>query len=175
MEWVFVTNKIKRIVTKKNSLNKLEIASGEKPKEGYLHFDIRRIPQVDVVGDAKKLPFKSNSFQEVYSRFFLEHLPRNDAIISLKEMHRVLKKKGKVELIVPNLKFFSKLFCCGNSQEREWALKKIYGFDRFKEDHHLFGYDFLEMKRALIEAGFIRIKQLFDLDEQYLHVEAFKK
>ena len=73
--------------------DKLEIGSGNKPKEGFLHFDTRKLDSVDVVGDAKKLPFKNEEFVEVYSRFFLEHLLREDAKIALKEMNRVLKKE----------------------------------------------------------------------------------
>jgi len=153
---------------------KLEIGSGPKPREGYLHFDSRKLPSTDVVGDAKKLPFKEGEFLEVYSRFFLEHLPRKDAKVALKEMQRVLAPVGVVEIIVPNLAYFARLFLEEKGQKKEWALNKIYGFENYLEDHHFFGYDFETLKAALEEAGFVSVERVEEKDEQYLHLKAKK-
>ena len=51
-------------VTKKvpTQPKKLEIGSGAKPKEGYLHFDVRSNVKADVIGDARQLPFEDNEF-----------------------------------------------------------------------------------------------------------------
>ncbi|MFA6065075.1 MAG: methyltransferase domain-containing protein [archaeon] len=153
---------------------KLEIGSGPKPKEGYLHFDIRILPGTDVVGDAKKLPFKEGEFEEVYSRFFLEHLPRKDALLALKEMFRVLASKGKLEILVPNLAYFCNLFVTETGQKKEWALNKIYGFENYPEDHHYFGYDASTLEKVLQEIGFVEICQVKEKEEQYLHLSAKK-
>lgn len=155
---------------------KLEIGSGTKPKEGYLHFDIRDIDQTDIVGDARKLPFEDNSFQEVFSRFFLEHLPRSDAKIVLNEIYRVLENKGKIEIIVPNLAYFAKLYLEESGQKKEWALNKIYGFEKYVEDHHFFGYDEETLTKYLTEAGFKEVKRVEskEKEEQYLAMIAYK-
>jgi len=153
---------------------KLEIGSGPKPKEGYLHFDIRKLPVTDVVGDAKKLPFKEGEFMEVYSRFFLEHLPRKDALLALKEMFRVLKSKGKLEILVPNLAYFCNLFLTEKGQKKEWALNKIYGFENYIEDHHYFGYDEETLSKTLNEIGFVLVVKIEEKEEQYLHLTAQK-
>ena len=158
----------------KLKLTKLEIGSGPKPKEGYLHFDIRENIGADVVGDAKSLPFKENEIEEVYSRFFLEHLGRKDAIVALKEMYRVLKSKGKIEVIVPNLAYFCKVFIEENGQKKEWALNKIYGFENYVQDHHYFGYDTETLSILLKEIGFIEINNVLEKEEQYLHLTAIK-
>ena len=157
-------------------LQKLEIGSGNKPTEGYLHFDVREIEGTDIVGDARKLPFEDNSFEEILSRFFLEHLYRNDAKKALEEMFRVLHPGGRLEIIVPNLEYFCKLFIEEKGQKKEWALNKIYGFEKYEQDHHYFGYDFDILKSFLEEAGFVSIKQVEskEKEEQYLAVEAFK-
>ncbi len=152
----------------------LEIGSGNKPKEGYLHFDIRENINADVVGNATKLPFKDEEFEKVYSRFFLEHLPRNEARTALKEMHRVLKKDGEIEIIVPDLAYFCKLFLEEKGQKKGWALNKIYGFENYKEDHHYYGYDFETLAEALKEAGFSDAKRTSE-EGQYLGVTAKKK
>ncbi len=151
----------------------LEIGSGNKPKEGYIHFDIRANVKADVVGDAKKLPFKDAEFDKVYSRFFLEHLPRGEAKLAVKEMNRVLKKGGEIEIIVPDLAYFCKLFIEEKGQKKEWALNKMYGFENYKEDHHYFGYDYETLLQTLKEAGFIEIKRTTE-EGQYLGVTAKK-
>ncbi len=160
----------------KTNLKKLEIGSGKKPTEGYLHFDIRKDVNADVVGDARKLPFKDNEFEEVFSRFFLEHLMRKDARKALKEIYRVLKNQGRLEIIVPNISYFFKLFLEEKGQKKEWALNKIYGFENYGEDHHYFGYDEEILNQFLEKAGFKKIKRIEskEKEEQYLAMEAFK-
>ncbi|MDD3083680.1 MAG: methyltransferase domain-containing protein [Candidatus ainarchaeum sp.] len=148
---------------------KLEIGSGNKPKKGYVHFDIRKNIDVDIVGDARKLPFSDNKFETVFSRFFLEHLFRKDALIALKEMHRILKPNGILEIIVPNLKYFCKLFLEEEGQKKEWALNKIYGFENYKEDHHYFGYDEEVLSNILIKIGFSNVKRM-ETEDQFLHL-----
>jgi len=157
-------------------MKKLEIGSGKKPMEGYLHFDIRSDVNADVVGDAKALPFKEGEFDEVFTRFFLEHLKRPDARTSLAEMYRVLAKSGRLEIIVPNISYFFKLFLAETGQKKEWALNKIYGFENYNEDHHFFGYDKENLTKYLEEAGFIKIEQIDSKEdeEQYLAMQAFK-
>lgn len=154
-------------------MNKLEIGSGNKPKEGYLHFDVRNNVNADVVGDAKKLPFKNEEFSEVYSRFFLEHLPRKDALVATSEMFRVLKSGGTLEIIVPNIGYFCKLFVEETGQKKEWALNKMYGFENYLEDHHYFGYDEETLSKVLVLSGFSEIKRVSE-EEQYLHLKAKK-
>lgn len=170
-----ITNKTKKELNY-TDFDKLEIGSGNKPKEGYLHFDIRDIIETDVVGDATKLPFKNESFSSIFSRFFLEHLPRSQAKIALSEMHRVLKKEGELEIIVPNLNYFCKLFINETGQKKEWALNKIYGFEKYGEDHHFFGYDQETLEKFLEEVGFKEIKRIEskEKEEQYLALLAKK-
>jgi predicted SAM-dependent methyltransferase len=152
---------------------KLEIGSGNKPMKGYVHFDVRAGIGADVVGDARKLPFKDGECDEVYSRFFLEHLPRKDALLAIKEMFRVLKKGGVLEIIVPNIAYFCKLFVEERGQKKQWALNKIYGFEHYKEDHHFFGYDEEILSDALKQTGFAEIINVKE-EEQYLHLKAKK-
>jgi len=158
-------------------MKKLEIGSGNKPAEGYLHFDVRADVGADVVGDACALPFKDGKFEEVFSRFFLEHLPRAKAKVTLKEMNRVLAKGGRLEIIVPNISYFFKLFLEETGQKKEWALNKIYGFENYAEDHHYFGYDEETLEQFLKEAGFANIKKIEskEKEDQYLAMESFKE
>ncbi len=65
-----------------------------------------RYPEADFkIGDAtKKLKFKDNSFDWVFSFAVLHHIPTEKLrIIFLKEIYRVLKKGGRASIIVWNL------------------------------------------------------------------------
>jgi ubiquinone/menaquinone biosynthesis C-methylase UbiE len=53
-----------------------------------------------VQADAESLPFKTGSFEVVYSVNLLEHVPHPEKVVS--EGMRVLKKRGKLVLITPN-------------------------------------------------------------------------
>lgn len=52
---------------------------------------------------AEKLPYKNETFDEVYSRFLLEHIPSPMKIIG--EMKRVLKRGGKLVIFTDNAGF----------------------------------------------------------------------
>jgi predicted SAM-dependent methyltransferase len=51
----------------------------------------------------KKLPFRDASYGFCYSSHVLEHMPRSQAPIFLKEMYRILRPGGVVRIVVPDL------------------------------------------------------------------------
>ena len=53
-----------------------------------------------IIGDARYLPFKDNSFDLVYSLGVVEHFP--ETLKAIKEQSRVVKKDGKILLTVPH-------------------------------------------------------------------------
>lgn len=53
-----------------------------------------------VRGDAENLPFRSNSFDEIYAGHLIEHLDSPERFVS--ECSRVLKKRGLVHVWTPN-------------------------------------------------------------------------
>jgi ubiquinone/menaquinone biosynthesis C-methylase UbiE len=63
--------------------------------------------------DARYLPFRDESFDAVFCCYLLELLSRNDIFLTLREIHRVLKPKGSLSLILigeNNSKFFNSLY-----------------------------------------------------------------
>lgn len=82
---------------------KLDIGSGQSEDDSYLRLDdlsdakwLRE--SVDVVGDGNNLPFKDETFDEVFSCRCIGHYARVDEAI------RVLKVGGKLRLFVWNEK-----------------------------------------------------------------------
>ncbi len=47
-----------------------------------------------IVGDARFLPFSNNSFDTIFSYSVLQHFSKDDLVLSLKEISRVLKASG---------------------------------------------------------------------------------
>jgi ubiquinone/menaquinone biosynthesis C-methylase UbiE len=52
-----------------------------------------------VLGDAERIPFKDNFFDEIYCHEVLEHVGNLDKVLS--EIKRVLRKQGKLRITVP--------------------------------------------------------------------------
>lgn len=61
-----------------------------------------------VVGDARNLPFKNNSFSTIFSNCVIEHIPEKTRV--LKEVKRVLRKDGVFIFTVPSKNFSEYLF-----------------------------------------------------------------
>ena len=87
----------------KNSLI-LNLASGIKTiREDVVNIDIFSYPNVQVVADIHKLPYKDNSVDAIICESSLEHLRQPGKV--LEEMYRVLKIGGLLYVSVP--------FICG--------------------------------------------------------------
>lgn len=80
---------------------RLDIGCGSAKKKGFLGVDVTRTEATDVVADAVNLPFKDCCIEYVYSRRCIQHI--KDDLQALKEVHRVLKWGGKLELITASL------------------------------------------------------------------------
>lgn len=85
---------LKKLIEHPQTRWALDCGSGSKsiPHENVVQFEIAPFPEVDVVGHAEKLPFKSDSFDLVISLSVLEHT--KDPRLAMTEMQRVLKPGG---------------------------------------------------------------------------------
>jgi ubiquinone/menaquinone biosynthesis C-methylase UbiE len=70
---------------------------GRKVSSEYLGLDLRKLPGIDIVASAAALPFKNESFAEVYTRRCIQHIKDDEKVIS--EFHRFLQKDGKATFI----------------------------------------------------------------------------
>lgn len=74
-----------------------------------------------VVGDASKLPFKTNSFDLVVAINLLHHIKNSDKVID--EVYRILKKGGKFLTVDPNL--YNPIGFFGRGAVMKFGLKKV--------------------------------------------------
>jgi len=125
----------------------------------------------------EKIPFKNNTFDEVYGRSVLEHL-RNPGKF-LEECKRVLRNGGKLIIITDNaayyrfhLKFFKNDI--GVHYERYGEKGELIRTRSGPKDKHYFLFTTLHLRNLFLDSGF-KIKELKYLNDSYLDAEKAPK
>lgn len=90
----------------------LNIGCGGESKDkmcwyGDVRIDIKKFPNVTHIMDAHQLGFKNDTFARITAYEVLEHL--ESPIKALKEMDRVLKSHGEIEITVPNVWYWRRV------------------------------------------------------------------
>lgn len=81
---------------------KLNVACGFKKKEGYINIDSDPRVQPDIVRNIERgLPFSDNTVDEILSEHTLEHIDPDLIHFVMYEFWRVLKKGGRLKVVVP--------------------------------------------------------------------------
>ncbi|MBM3329767.1 MAG: class I SAM-dependent methyltransferase [Calditrichaeota bacterium] len=80
--------------------HKLDIGSSHFKREGFIGLDVLPAKGVDLLGDARRMPFKNSCIDEIYSSYCLEHIFEQLPVLS--ELHRVCKPGATVILILPH-------------------------------------------------------------------------
>jgi len=135
----------------------LHIGSGALTIDGWINVDIQPQPGVDLVADVTEgLGF--NNVRAVYAEHFIEHLPLEQAIDFLLEVHRILGRRGWLRISTPNL---------------EWVWKTHYLFNRSDDDKLVYtlganrafrgwGHEFIwsppYLEEALASCGFRKLR-----------------
>lgn len=118
--------------------------ASDKYKKGNLYY---------LTAKAEYLPFKKQSFDLIVALETIEHIP--DIASFLQEINRVLKKKGRIIIVSPNL--CSPLFAL-------WDLLKLVCFSQARPP---FTMDFKSGVKRLIWCLRINIKKRFSKKPQY--------
>lgn len=99
-----------------------------------------------LVDGRKKLPFKNNLVDYIYTSHFIEHLHRYQTENLLRECKRVLRPGGIIRICVPDIKLLSKKYIDG---DRDYFVSIEDSAGDKKELHeiadlfmqHIYGYD----------------------------------
>lgn len=96
-------------------IDKLEIGSGEHPESGYIHLDIQKTKDLEILGDVRKMPIPDNFVAEdIRAVHIMEHFCHPEyasksqqkkigtTLEVLEEIFRVLKPGGKVHIVTPD-------------------------------------------------------------------------
>ena len=143
---------------------KVHLGCGNQYFDGYINVDSDDTERVDVVADARSLPFKNNSVETIEAYHLLEHIPRQEIQEMLKEWQGVLSPHGRVIVESPdfeqNCRDLVKAVEDGDWDTANMNMMAIYGGDSpAPQDAHRWGYNSKTMKGLLHLAGFSEIKE----------------
>lgn len=80
---------------------KLDLACGQRKREGFTGVDKIKVDGVDVVWDLEKFPypFEADSVDEINCAHYIEHT--SDLIAFMQEIYRILKVGGQCTIVAP--------------------------------------------------------------------------
>jgi predicted SAM-dependent methyltransferase len=122
-------------------------------------------PNISLVNLNHELPDEDESVDFIYCSHVLEHFERQKTVNILRECRRVLKDKGAIRIVLPDLSKLIKDYSDADKFNREY-----FGFDkdlyvgwmgiikRMFIRGHQWMYDKKSAKELLIESGFKKIK-----------------
>lgn len=140
---------------------KIEVGSGTKPTEGYVHVDAVPGPHVDVVDDGRTLAtFGDGVADEIYSHWFLEHVARHEVRPMLAQWRRVLRPGGKVAVVTNNHEAHNRCLAEGAITFAEWsyliyAVENKVGYGVW--DVHKCAWNQQLLHETLVDNGFVGV------------------
>lgn len=156
---------------------KIQLGCNTNTKPGWINVDLRAAADIRL-DLSRRLPFASDSAVMIYSEHFLEHIDYPHPTMQLlTECARILVPGGLFSIGVPDTEWplleYAKVRQDGYFQtaKQQWHpswcetdLEHInFHFRQGRE--HRFAYDFVTLKKALTQAGFIDIQRReFDPD-----------
>ena len=136
--------KLKKLLWENCTILILDIGCGENRK-GDVGLDLRKTKSVNIIADARRLPFKAESFDHVYSSATIEHFSHRKVRSVLVEWTRVLKKEGTIEIECPDLRARAFLFFLTPSWKN---IENVYGGQDYEGNYHKCGFSY-ELLKAL--------------------------
>lgn len=155
----------------------LSIGSGSTKYKDTLNLDIEDCHNVDIVADARKIPFDDEYFDGVIACHILEHFWKQEHMVLLREWKRIIKPNGKIFIVVPDFMKCLKYYL-ENARGMRYSYweQTIFGLNRSKGDIHLSGITGQYLTELLFKSGFVDLqwKKLEECEEHNLKVIATK-
>ena len=146
---LFSKKRIKKYFNKNKSI-KIQFGSGDKKLYGFLNTDILGEIPINIT---KKLPFKDNSVDLIYSNHVIEHIYYKQFRRFLEESFRCLKKGGMHIISTPSITKLMKSLYLNKKTKRK--LIKFYGKEK--------GYGSARVINSLMHMCFMH-KFIYDLE-----------
>ena len=161
------------IILNINNNNYINLGCGNNYIDNFINVDFYGTKNIDYGLDLR-FPFKieSYSIDGIFSEHTLEHLSHHEVENALSECYRILKTKGKIRIIVPDLSIFIKKYCSNDDMWfQTWQ-------DVVLEDpsrHHMKKY-FTKMFAINFTASYNFHKSCWDFEslENALSIHGFK-
>jgi glycogen(starch) synthase len=139
-------------------LIRVNLGCGEKPLAGYINIDCRRVPEVDVVADVRRLPFGERSLFEIHSAHLVEHFPANHLRrVILPYWKTLLRSGGILRTVCPNWQAMIQHLSRGEMSLEDFHLV-TFGGQEYDTDTHFAMYTPGTFSAILTETGFRNIQ-----------------
>jgi SAM-dependent methyltransferase len=148
---------------------KLNLGCGSTKLEGYVNIDVEPACQPDLVLNfvTERLPYESETVDEVVMFHTIEHIQRHLHVRILSEIHRVLKNGGQVILSYPNFWICAQYWKENYQGQRDFWHATIFGRQLYPADYHVCAMDPTELEILLRDIGFERVRSLPEKTEVY--------
>ena len=108
-------------------MKQINLACGKRYHQDWVNVDFSPNKKVKKVNLLKRLPYLDNAYGVAYNSHFLEHLSPDQAKNFLKEIKRILKKKGILRIVVPDLENICREYIkLLNNNSKEYKKEWIY-------------------------------------------------
>ncbi len=145
----------------------VHLGCGSKYLQGFINVDANLFNKIDLWLDVRNgLPFPSNSVDSIYSTHMFEHLFSDELNLLLQECLRVLKPRGGIRLIVPNLESAIEAY---SQRQGGWFDDSFpHHFDSlggrfsnfiFCDGQHRTAFDFTHLEEVLRKVGFGEVER----------------
>jgi predicted SAM-dependent methyltransferase len=150
---------------------KIDIGCGKIKKDGFIGVDLEKFEKVDVVADVRFLPFKSESFDYVYSSHVIEHISHLETQETLNEWIRILKTNCPIEIRCPDFR----ASCLRFVFRPDWKYNRgMFGMQTSTGQFHKCGFSYGILRGILRSKGIKEIKRVRDWNKIFpwadLHV-----
>jgi len=144
---------------------KEEIAAWGKIRQGINNRKINKNLSLKVV-DGRKLKYRSNYFDKIYSISVIEHIEGDGDTKSIRELARVLKPGGTLVVTVP----------LGEKYSERWVNRDVYSMKydgKAMLDYRR--YDFATLKRRIINPSGLFLEKKIIVKERYPIIDKWYK
>jgi len=136
---------------------RLEVGAGDTPTPGYIHNDIRALPDIELVCDALKIAEHTDAkFSELKANHILEHFSWKDTVAVLINWRNLLQDGGRINIHVPNFSWQTKAHVSGELDDVD-VVNYVYGDQDHDGNYHMAAFTESLLETSLLKAGFTDI------------------
>jgi len=148
-------------VTCRRGIRKAQIGCGKNYLPGFINIDANFQRKPDYLLDVRAgLPFPDEALDFIYSCHMLEHVHISEALVILKEWHRVLSPSGYIRLTLPDFNHIFKILQAEQDCQFPRPFSSMQGKAinfLFCDGQHKFAYSPQVIEELALSVGFARV------------------